>query len=202
MKKLLSVLSSTLQGGVRGGLLFLLFFASVSAIYASDIKVGGIWYDFDSSTKTASVTYRGSNYNSYADEYSGSVTIPETVTYNGTTYSVTSIGSSAFYDCSLLTSVIIPEGVTKIESDAFYNCDRLASVTLPKTLVTIGSEAFYSCDKLATVTIGSGVTKIYKNAFYYCGNLTIYCEAESKPDGWDENWNPDNRPGVWGYKGK
>ena len=59
MKKLLSTLSSTLQGGLRGGLLFLLLFASVSTIYASDTQVDGIYYDFDSSTKTASVTYQG-----------------------------------------------------------------------------------------------------------------------------------------------
>ena len=108
MKKTLSKLSSTLQGGVRGGLLLLLLVASVSVIYASDTQVGGIWYDFDSSTKTASVTYRGSSYNSYYGEYSGSVTIPETVTYIGITYSVTSIGNYAFLGCSSLTSITIP----------------------------------------------------------------------------------------------
>ena len=90
MRKLLSVLFSTLQGGVRRGLLLLLLVASVSAIYASDIKVGGIWYDFDSSTKTAFVTYQGNSYDDYDDEYSGIVVIPETVTYKGTIYGVKS----------------------------------------------------------------------------------------------------------------
>ena len=105
MRKLLSVLSSTLQGGVRGGLLLLLLVASVSAIYASDTQVDGIWYDFDSSTKTAYVTYRGSAYNRYKGEYSGSVVIPETVTY---------IGSNAFGYCSALVNVYIPQEVTYI----------------------------------------------------------------------------------------
>ena len=97
---------------------FIALVASVSAIYASNIKVGGIWYDFDSSTKTASVTYRGSKYDSYSNEYSGSVVIPETVTYNGTTYSVTSIGYYAFSSCPSLTSVTIPESVKSIGDGA------------------------------------------------------------------------------------
>ena len=53
---------------------FLAMVASVGAIYASDTQVDGIWYVFDSSTKTASVTYRGSTFSSYEGEYSGSVT--------------------------------------------------------------------------------------------------------------------------------
>ena len=104
---------------------FLALVASVSAIYASDTQVDGIWYYFDSSTKTASVTYRGSSSSSYKGEYSGSVTIPETVTYNGTTYSVTSIGYDAFYGCSSLTSITIPESVTSIGSWAFHGCSSL-----------------------------------------------------------------------------
>ncbi len=148
MRKLLSVLFSTLQGGVRGGLLFLALLSSVSAIYASYTQVDGIWYNFDNSTKTASVTYRGSNYNSFSNEYSGSVIIPETVTYDGTTYSVTSIGGLAFYDCSSLTSVIIGESVTSIGGLAFYGCTSLTSVTIGKSVTSIGESAFYSCSKL------------------------------------------------------
>ena len=148
MKKLLSVLFSTLLGGVRGGLLPLALFASVSAIYASDTQVDGIWYDFDSSTKTASVTYRGYAYDSYKGEYSGSVVIPETVTYNGTTYSVTSIGDYAFYNCSSLTSITIPNSVTSIGSGAFSFCSKLTSVTIPNSVTSIGDAAFYSCSSL------------------------------------------------------
>ena len=71
---------------------FLALVASVSAIYASDTPVDGIWYDFDNLSKTASVTYRGYSPSFYDGEYSGSVVIPSSVTYLDTTYSVTSIG--------------------------------------------------------------------------------------------------------------
>ena len=62
--------------------------ASVGTMYASNTQVNGIWYDFNSSTKTASVTYRGGYSSDYDNEYSGSVVIPASVTYNSETYSV------------------------------------------------------------------------------------------------------------------
>ena len=172
MRKLLSVLFSTLQGRVRGGLLFLLFFASAINIYASDIKVGGIWYDFNSSTKTASVTYRGSAYDRYEGEYSGAVVIPETVTYNGTTYSVTNIGGDAFAGCSSLTSVTIGNSVTSIGEWAFLNCSSLTSVTIPNSVTSIGDNAFRYCSSLTSVTIPNSVTSIGDYAFYECSSLT------------------------------
>ena len=66
------------------------------------------------------VTYRGSSYDSHDNEYSGNVAIPETVTYNGKTYSVTSIGDHAFYYCTGLTEVTIPNNVTIVLEIAFY----------------------------------------------------------------------------------
>ena len=171
MRKLLSVLSSPLQGGVRGGLLLLLLVTSVSAIYASDTQVDGIWYDFDSSTKTASVTYRGSGSNSYSNEYSGSVVIPETVTYNGITYSVTSIGDAAFYGCSSLTSVTIPNSVTSIGYAAFCDCSSLTSVTIGESVTSIGDYAFAYCSSLTSVSIGESVTSIGDYAFSDCSSL-------------------------------
>ena len=179
MRKLLSVLFSTLQGGVRRGLLLLLLVASMSAIYASDTQVDGIWYDFDSSTKTASVTYRGSYYDSYADEYSDSVAIPETVIYNGTTYNVTSIGDYAFKDCSSLTSITIPNSVTSIEDYTFQRCSSLTSITIPNSVTSIGRSAFYKCSSLASITIPNSVTSIGDYAFYNCSSLTSIVIPES-----------------------
>ena len=289
MRKLFSVLSSTLQGGVRAVLLLLALFASVSAIYASDTQVDGIWYDFKdgsqvesvdfsaqgyvnsqtissyhgthfsvsfdkgtnsnlpkyydngtairvygggyfiitsestitkivvefgssdgsnaistnagtfsngtwignsnsvkftiggqaghrriqkitvttfSDTKVASVTYRGSASDSDEAEYSGSVVIPETVTYNGTTYSVTSIGDGAFEYCSKLTSVTIPNSVTSIGEEAFEYCSKLTSVTIPNSVTSIGNYAFIGCLKLTSVAINSDaiVNKAYSSS--------------------------------------
>ena len=90
---------------------------------AHDFEVDGIYYDIISSEKlTVKVTYRGNHYNSYSNEYTGNVVIPETVTYDNKTYFVTSIGGCPFRDCSSLTSVIIPNSVTSIGYESFYNC--------------------------------------------------------------------------------
>ena len=94
---------------------------------AHDFEVDGIYYNKTSNT-TVSVTYRGFSSNSYSNEYSGNVVIPSTVRYSGNEYSVTSIGSSAFYYCSGLTSVTIPNSVTSIGDYAFYGCSSLRKV--------------------------------------------------------------------------
>ena len=65
--------------------------------------------------------------------------------------------------------------------------------------VGIGSKAFSGCNFLTSVCIPNSVKSISNNAFYDCGILTLYCEASSKPIGWQYNWNYDNRPVVWGY---
>ncbi len=116
--------------------------------------------------------------------------------------SVTSIGSQAFYKCIGLTSVTIPDSVTSIGSQAFYNCKGLTSVTIPDSVTSIGSQAFNYCIGLTSVTIPDSVTSIGDEAFSSWRNLTIYCEAESKPIGWSSYWNPGHRPVVWGVKNK
>ena len=162
--------------------LFTFFFAlvaSVSAIYASYTKVDGIWYDFDKSNKTAIVTYGGDDYDYYSNEYSGSVVIPDSVTYNGTTYSVTSIGNSAFNGCSKLTSVTIPNSVTSIGNWAFAYCSSLTSVTIPESVTSIGNYAFFDCSSLTSITIPNSVTSIGSAAFRDCSSLTSVTIGES-----------------------
>ena len=96
----------------------LLLFLALLPLFASayDAKIDGIYYNF--SGDKAIVTCHDYNTRSY----SGSVSIPSEVTYNGKTYSVTSISDRAFYGCYGLTSIIIPNSVTTIGDYAFYDC--------------------------------------------------------------------------------
>ena len=92
----------------------------------------------------------------------GSYTIPN---------SVTSIGNSAFYYCTGLTSVTIPNSVDSIGNFAFYSCTGLTSVTIPNSVNRIGTYAFYYCTGLTSVTIPNSVGSIGSYAFYYCTGL-------------------------------
>ena len=112
--------------------------------------------------------------------------------------SVTSIGNSAFYGCTSLTSISIPSSVTSIGNHAFYGCTSLASVEIPSSVTSIGEYAFFGCATLASIFIPSSVTSIGEYAFRECGSLTIFCQVSSKPNSWNWGWNYDSRPVHWG----
>ena len=134
---------------------------------AEDFSVDGIYYYItDSERLTVAVTYRGSNPDSYSNEYTRSVVIPGTVTYESKTYAVTSIGYRAFSECSSLTSVTIPESVTSIGNSVFYNCSSLTSVTIPDGVTSIGNYTFRECSSLTSITIPNSVTNIGRFAFF------------------------------------
>ena len=141
---------------------FLALIASVGIAYAS-VAIDGIAYNLNDAELTAEVTF---------NSYTGEVVIPASVTYNQTTYSVTSIGLRAFDSCSRLTSVTIPNSVTGIGEYAFAGCSGLTSVTIPSSVTSIGTLAFYSCTSLTSITIPSSVTSIGNMAFYSCTSLT------------------------------
>ena len=150
---------------------FALLSSSIPSI-AYDCKVDGIYYDLNNDDKTASVTYIGFYSSNNKDAYVGNIIIPKSTTYNGTTYSVTSIGNRAFHGCSGLTSVTIPNSVTSIGEYAFYYCSGLTSVTIPNSVTSIGYNAFADCSGLTSVTIPNSVTSIGSSAFSCCSGLT------------------------------
>ena len=156
-----------------------LLFAALLPLVASaqtKVEIDGIWYNLTAETREAEVTSSGGT------KYSGSITIPATVTHNGVEYSVTSIGDFAFDGCSSLTAITIPEGVTSIGGIAFYKCSNLTAITLPEGVTSIGVGAFFWCSSLTAITLPASVTSIGGSAFNGCESLTdVYCNAEEIP---------------------
>ena len=109
---------------------------------------------------------------SESGEYSGAVVIPSSVNYNGTTYSVTSIGCEAFAYCNSLTSVVIGNSVTSIGERAFYVCSNLTIIEIPNSVTSIGRSAFEGCSGLTIIEIPNSVTIIGYEAFSWCTSLT------------------------------
>ena len=104
--------------------------------------------------------------------YTGTVVVPESVTYNGNTYPVTSIDNGAFEDCTGLTYITIPNSVTSIGGGAFEGCRGLTSITIPNSVTSIGGGAFEGCRGLTSITIPNSVTSIGSYAFDSCTGLT------------------------------
>ena len=102
-----------------------------------------------------------------AEDASGDLVIPENIEGKP----VTSIGSRAFFYCSDLTSITIPQSVTTIGSSAFYKCTSLTSITIPDGVTSIERSTFGGCTRLTSVTIPNSVTSIGISAFNKCGNL-------------------------------
>ena len=125
---------------------------------AHDFEVDGIFYDKLNSSKVA-VTYKGEGSFDYSNEYAGDIVIPSSVDYNGTTYSVTSIGYDAFSYCTSLTSIQIPNSVTSIGYDAFCECESLTSIEIPNSVTSIGARAFGDCESVTSIVVDAGNTK-------------------------------------------
>ena len=144
---------------------------------AHDIEVQNadgvtIYYNYINNGTELKVTFRGSKYDSFSNEYQGNVAIPEEVTYMNRTRKVTSIGGSAFFGCEGLTSITIPNSVTSIGNYAFSRCSGLTSITIPNSVTSIGEGAFEYCSGLTSVTIPNSVTSIGSGTFDDCSRLT------------------------------
>ena len=183
---------------------------------AYDFGVDNIYYNISSeANKTVTVTYKSRNVvpGSYRDTviipdgsngYSGNIDIPETVTYNDVTYTVTRIGWDTFNNCwylkavqlpstitiidesafagnSEVTSVNIPEGVTKISKSAFSGLPKLQGMVLPSTLTYIGESAFANCRSFTHVNIPASVTTIGDGAFAGCSGISSWQVDDGNP---------------------
>lgn len=141
---------------------------------------------------------------------------------------LTFIGFRAFKFCASLTTISIPDGITYVGESAFAECPRLkynekdylrylgnegnrylylvgattkeiTTANIDYHCKVIGYNAFEKCVNLTSVLIRSGVVFVGRNAFSNCGIFNIYCEAESKPLAWHDEWNSGNLPVIWGY---
>ncbi len=170
--------------------------ASVGTMLAWDyerVQIGDLYYNLDATNQTAEVTYQNSNYPYWSTTIT-TANIPASVAYNSKTYSVTSIGESAFDGCGGLTSIEIPNSVTSIGIGVFRDCNSLhtiiipdgvesiereafshsgvSSITFPGSVSTIGDMAFSDCMNLQSVTFNEGNTIIGYGAFRMCNNLS------------------------------
>lgn len=153
-------------------LLFSVLSLMLSA-WATSFTVNGVAYNITNST-SHTVGIGTGTVTAAVDKLTtaGVFTIPSSVAYGGITYSVTSVGPYAFYECNRITSVIIPNTVTKINSSAFETCSGLTSLTIPNSVISIGSCAFLSCTGLTSITLSNSLTTIGGSAFQNCKVLT------------------------------
>ena len=113
--------------------------------------------------------------------------------------SLTTIGASAFNGCSSLTSINLPNSLTTISYKTFAYCSSLTSVVIPEGVESIEEYAFAGCSMIEAVFIPTSVSIIEARAFDECNSLILYCEAVSKPTGWNDQWNYHDIPVVWNY---
>ena len=166
---------------------------SVATMFADPVKIGNLYYNLDDENRTAEVAEMPSG------KYSGTINVPATVTSDASvTYDVTSIASRAFYGCSNLTKVTIPNSIVTVGEYAFYDCPELESIvyndhvfahlpqsysgiySIPEGIELIAGGSFFRCKDLTTIEIPGSVTTIGKSGpFYKCPSLTAINVAKN-----------------------
>ena len=145
--------------------LFTLLMALVPMVMSAEeipVVQGCLTFKINTETKTAKLS------SCDKEDYPESITIPQTIEYEGKTYPVTELGYMAFCRCENLVSVVIPEGVTTIDWDVFNGCTNLETVKIPNTVNKMGGQLFWCCQKLKSVNIPNGVTELNTYTFYKC----------------------------------
>ncbi|MCH5236571.1 MAG: leucine-rich repeat protein [Muribaculaceae bacterium] len=135
-----------------------------AASYAYDLEINGVYFNIIDAENRYLEVVQGYN-------YSGIIILPESISYKGATYTVTSIGENAFFNCADLQYIELPNSIVTIGNNAFYGCTSLEEVFLPDSVATLGSSAFRDCSALEHIVIGTGVTEIPEWSFSSCSNL-------------------------------
>lgn len=155
--------------------------ASIGNAFAAVIErvqIGELYYNLDTSSQTAEVTYKSeepgyygtTNYNKGWDI--SVANIPSTVVYGNNTYNVTIIGENAFHSCYKITEISLPPSIDSIKFGAFISCSGIKEMILPERLISIGDYAIASCTGLTSISIPKNVKSIGDYAFKYCTKLT------------------------------
>lgn len=133
--------------------------------WAYDVEIDGIYYNLVDKAQAAEVTNGDI-------EYEGEIVIPSSIQHEGVMYTVSGIRSYAFYRCTDLVTITIPNSVKSIGYFAFSGCSGLTSINIPNSLTTIADYAFENCTGLTSITIPRSVTSIEKYAFRNCRGLS------------------------------
>lgn len=139
----------------------LIFTVGVTASYET-VRINGIMYMSHDTYCSAKAI----------ESLSGEITIPSTVNFSGTDLPVTEIETRAFDNCTAITAINLPDTVLTIDSSAFYDCSNLSRIVIPSGVTEIGSYAFAHCYSIESIRIPDSVSKIGTGAFYYCDSLS------------------------------
>lgn len=164
-------------------LLLFLLFCTTSTLLAKTFTFEGIKYNITSTTEPRKVEVgengfvQGASPQTY---FAGVTNIPETVTHNGLSYSVTSIGTNAFNGCTNLTAVTLPNTVEYLASRAFYRCEKLSNISIPDAVTGLGYSAF-EFSGLTAITIPNSVYSIFDSCFANCRQLASVSLSNTLP---------------------
>ena len=140
-------------------------------VFAHDFEVDGIFYNYNLDNGTATVTSENEGV-SNTGNYTGDMTIPNSVSINGRTLKVTAIGSHAFWYCEDLKSIKLPETITSIGDKAFGECKGLEKINIPNSVISVGENAFQNCRNLVINEIPQSIEKVDDGAFSGCSGFT------------------------------
>lgn len=145
------------------GAICALFFMFSALLHAEEVTIDGITYwnwGGGLAVKNKSIGY-----------YSGNIVIPSIVEYNNFNYPVTAVQGGAFYNCTNLISVTLPDSIESIGDGAFNNCTSLLSVNIPNSITSISQTTFKYCSSLTSINLPNSITMIGSFAFSGCTSL-------------------------------